>query len=290
MTEPTPVSLGAVQETLLIPLYGRATITRQHPALIDDPKAVEMVDAIDYDFARFDGTMSLVGSVFRTRTFDRWIARWLQDNPTGTIVEIGAGLNTRYERLDNGTAHWIELDLPDVTDLRRQFFSDTDRRTILAASVIDGDWLDIVEATRGPWFFAAEAVLIYLDPAQVTDVLTSLGSRFPGSPVALDTWGTWIADHQDDHDAIGTMAAEFGWFCDDPAMLALPGVDVDVIERFTLIDAPAELIALLPDAFRQMLPDVADDPLSTNYHQNLLTLNPTPKRGATPEGHADIPG
>jgi O-methyltransferase involved in polyketide biosynthesis len=56
------VSLEGAQETLLVPLYGRATLTRQGSDLIDDPKAVEMVEAIDYDFSRFDGSMSLVGT------------------------------------------------------------------------------------------------------------------------------------------------------------------------------------------------------------------------------------
>jgi O-methyltransferase involved in polyketide biosynthesis len=278
MSNPDPVLLGDVQETLLVPLYGRAVFTRQHPALIDDPRAVEMVEAIDYDFARFDGKMSLVGSVFRTRIFDRWVSRWLADNPTGTVVEIGAGLNTRHERLDNGTARWIEIDLPDVVDLRRRFFAENDRRRILAASILDPNaWVPAVEATGGPWFFAAEAVLIYLEPADVVDVLATIGTRFGGSPIGLDTWATWMADHQDDHDTIGAMDAEFRWFCDDPGTLEVLGVDVEVVERFTFVDAPTELQALLPEGLREMLPALADDPQMRSYHQNLLTLAPAPE-------------
>jgi O-methyltransferase involved in polyketide biosynthesis len=273
-----PVPLGAVQETLLIPLYGRATYTRQHPSLIDDPKAVEMVEAIDYDFTRFDDTMSLVGSVSRTRIFDRWVGRWLADNPTGTVVEIGAGLNTRYERLDNGRARWIEIDLPDAVDLRRRFFSDTDRRTIVAASVVDDEWIDVVAATGGPWFFAAEAVLIYLDPCEVRDVLAAIGTRFGGSSVATDTWGTWMADHQDEHDTIGALDARFRWFCDDPTDLDVPGVTVDVVERYPFAGAPAELVALLPDDLRALLPALADDPQMGAYQQNLFTVTPTTDR------------
>src|SRR5688500_4885880 len=120
MTDKLGVVLEGAQETLLVPLYGRATMTRQGSDLIHDPKAIEMVEAIDYDFARFDGSMSLIGSVLRTRIFDRWLTRWLDAHPTGTVVEIGAGLNTRFERVDNGTARWIELDLPEVVELRRR--------------------------------------------------------------------------------------------------------------------------------------------------------------------------
>jgi O-methyltransferase involved in polyketide biosynthesis len=272
MTGRTALDLGPAQETLLVPLYGRATMTRQDSELITDPKAVEMVEAIDYDFSRFDGSMALVGSVLRTRIFDRWVGRWLELNPTGTVVEVGAGLNTRYERLDNGCARWFELDLPDVMDLRRRFFADTERRTMLTGSLLDDDWPSAVAATGGPWFFAAEAVLIYLDDSDVEAALRGIGERFPGSPVAFDTWGTWMRDNQDSNDAISQMAASFSWFCDDPADLVARGIELELLERYTFVDAPSELLNLLPAPNREMLPTLADDPQMASYHQNLVTI------------------
>ena len=56
-------------------------------------------------------------------------------------MELGTGLNTRFERVDNGSVHWIDLDLPDTIALRRRFFSDTERRRMIAASLLDEDWL-----------------------------------------------------------------------------------------------------------------------------------------------------
>jgi O-methyltransferase involved in polyketide biosynthesis len=47
------VGLGAVQETLFIPLAARARETqRKHPVL-RDPRAVELVQSIDYDTAKY---------------------------------------------------------------------------------------------------------------------------------------------------------------------------------------------------------------------------------------------
>jgi O-methyltransferase involved in polyketide biosynthesis len=48
-------------------------------------------------------------------------------------VELGTGLNTRFERVDNGTVHWIDLDLPDTIALRRRYFADTERRQMVGA-------------------------------------------------------------------------------------------------------------------------------------------------------------
>jgi O-methyltransferase involved in polyketide biosynthesis len=74
--------------------------------------------------------------------FDVLVADFLRDHPEGTVVEIGCGLNTRFERLDNGRVHWFDLDLPDSIELRQRFFSDSDRRTTLAA------WFSIRTGSR----------------------------------------------------------------------------------------------------------------------------------------------
>jgi O-methyltransferase involved in polyketide biosynthesis len=208
--------LGAVEETLLIPLYGRAVESRKPRAILRDPKAVEIVAAIDYDFHKFDGATSLQGCVIRTAMFDEWIIDFLRANPAGTVIEIGAGLNTRFERLDNGHATWIELDLPDAMDLRRQFFVDTERRRMLAGSVIDDAWLRVARESRGPWFIAAEAVFVYLSEAEVRSVLARVADALPNALVAFDTANRWMVNNPREHDVMSKMAARMQWACDDP--------------------------------------------------------------------------
>ncbi|GGZ01265.1 hypothetical protein [Streptomyces poonensis] len=88
-------NLGTVQETLLIPLYARAMENRKEFPILRDARAEEIVAAIEYDFARFDGLPSLTGAMLRTVLFDRWVADFLAAHPDGTVVEIGTGLNTR---------------------------------------------------------------------------------------------------------------------------------------------------------------------------------------------------
>ena len=136
--------LGAVQETLFIPLAGRARASRGRRPVLRDPKAVEMMASIDYDAAKYGRGAGGTVTVLRTAIFDFWVRAFLDEHPAGTVVEIGTGLNTRFERVDNGAVHWIDLDLPDTIELRRAFFADTDRRRMVAASVLDEAWLPIV--------------------------------------------------------------------------------------------------------------------------------------------------
>jgi O-methyltransferase involved in polyketide biosynthesis len=241
------VELGPVQETLLIPLLGRAAETRRAGGLLRDPKAVEIVEQLDYDFSKWEGIRSLVGASLRTRMFDEEVRAFLAEHPGGTVVELGCGLNTRYERLDNGTARWFELDLPDSMALRRQFFEDTPRRTMLAASVLQTDWMEIVAATGGPWCFVSEAVLIYLDEPEVRQVVSRLAARFPGAWLLVDTTSAAMVDNQDKHDAMSKLpsASHFRWKCDDPRALER-WAPMGLIRSRTLLEAPAEMRRALP--------------------------------------------
>lgn len=51
MSQSEPVALKNVQQTLLLPLWGRAVETRKEHPLLVDRKADEIVAALDYDFA-----------------------------------------------------------------------------------------------------------------------------------------------------------------------------------------------------------------------------------------------
>ncbi len=70
------------------------------------------MDSVPFDTGKYGrGAGGLVG-VIRTAVFDVWVRDFLAEHPGGTVVELGTGLNTRFERVDNGTVHWIDLDLP----------------------------------------------------------------------------------------------------------------------------------------------------------------------------------
>ncbi|WP_037844166.1 class I SAM-dependent methyltransferase [Streptomyces sp. NRRL S-455] len=267
--------LGTVQETLLIPLYARAAENRKEQALLRDARAEEIVASIDYDFGRFDDLPSLTGALLRTLLFDRWVRDFLSEHPDGTVVEIGTGLNTRYERVDNGRARWFELDLPDVITLRRTFFTDTPRRTMIAASVTDESWAaEVASRADGPCLFVAEAVLPYLHEPDVRRVVDLLADRFPGSLMALDTAGPGFFDTQEQHDALSKVDARMHWYCPDPAGLADWRPGTGMLASHTLTSLPGPLLAELPLPYQQMVSAIAAQrlPQAEGYRLNLLRL------------------
>lgn len=230
----TKVDLGPVQTTLLIPLFDRAVEAKKQRPLLNDQKAVEIVDSLDYDFSKWKNLASQSSACIRARLFDEQVAAFLAHHPGGTVVEIGAGLNTRYERLDNGQAHWLEIDLPDSMALRQQFFEDTPRRKMLAASVVDEDWHQELASLPGPYCFVSEAVIIYLDNDVVETIVRGFARKYPGSWFVTDTTSAKIIDGQHRHEIMKTLPKNswFRWRCDDPSELSRWGAKLESSKSF----------------------------------------------------------
>jgi O-methyltransferase involved in polyketide biosynthesis len=246
--------LGHVQETLLIPLYGRAVETRKCRALLRDPKAVEIVESLDYDFRKFDRTRSLFGSVLRTVMFDEWVNDFVERNPRGTVIEIGAGLNTRFERVDNGRISWVDVDLPDAAELRARYFHDTPRRITVAASVLEPSWMAVAKRRPGPYLLVAEAVFMYLPEADVRRALSGIAAAFPGSQVAFDTGSQQMIDYQARRDVMSRMSARMQWACEGPAQVESWGIGLTLVASRTFFDAPVRVRAYQPLAMRWLAP------------------------------------
>jgi O-methyltransferase involved in polyketide biosynthesis len=248
-----PVQLGRVQETALVALYARALESRRKRPILEDPKALEIVDSIDWDFRRFGQRRRVAGCALRSALFDVWVRDFIRQHPEGTVVEIGAGLNTRFERLDNGRVHWYDLDLPDMVDVRRDFFSDSERRVTLPASVLDPEWIETVRRSPRPYFLVAETVLVYLEEAQVKAALGQIASGFPQVTIALDTAGRRAVESANRDHARLNLAARFTWACEDPIAIEHWNIGLHLREARTVADVPDCLRPRLSRSLRASL-------------------------------------
>jgi O-methyltransferase involved in polyketide biosynthesis len=247
------IRLGQVQETLLIPLYARALDSLKKHPILNDSKAVEMVQSIDWDFRRFNQWRRVVWCVLRTAWFDEVVKDFLSRHPEGTVVEIGAGLNTRFERLDNGALHWFDLDLPDTVELRQKFFTDSARRVTLTGSILDSGWMAAVRRSPGPYCFVAEAVFIYLTEQEVKAALAQIAANFPRASIVLDTaTHQAIAQMNRDH-ARRNLGARFAWACVDPREIERWTIGLRLVESRTLQNLPDSLRSRLSLPMRAAL-------------------------------------
>jgi O-methyltransferase involved in polyketide biosynthesis len=189
--------LNKVSRTLLIPLYVRALESRRPDALLRDPKAEELVGRIDFDFSIVSRKQNdQVAFLLRMREFDRRASAFLAEHPDGAIVDLGCGLDTRFDRIDNGRMEWFGLDLPEVIALRKELLEETPRSHFLGCSVLDFSWMDALHGREGrPVLFLAEAVLVYLEESEVRRLVQALAARFPGAELVCEAYSPVVVSH-----------------------------------------------------------------------------------------------
>jgi O-methyltransferase involved in polyketide biosynthesis len=188
MSEKVIIELGNVQKTLFLPLWGRAQETKKSNPLLVDQKALEIIEKVDFDFSTITRNMtelSQIAWIMRSICVDDVITRMLEKDPKATIVNIGCGLDTTFNRIDNGHLFWYDLDLPDVIELRKRFIEETDRRKTLSASFLEESWLKKIIVGDNVLFIAA-GVFYFFQEEEIKGFLKKLADIFSCGEVLFD--------------------------------------------------------------------------------------------------------
>ena len=189
-TEPS-ASLTGVSETALMTLNGRANQASLPDAIIEDPMAIRLRDAltttygVDYDkFGLRGQEMAL-----RSLAIDKCAIAYLRAHPKATVVALAEGFQTSFWRLDKAIPdaqfRWISVDFPPVIELRERLLPPSPRITNLGQSALDYSWMDRVDASNGV-FITAEGLLMYLQPDEAMDLIAQCAKRFPGGQMFFD--------------------------------------------------------------------------------------------------------
>ena len=210
-------SLSKIPETMLITLWAKATETGKPSPLLRDEKAVEIIGHINYDFSKFKKVvMSQIGVCIRASLIDNETSGFIAQHPDAIVIQLGAGLDARYERLGcPDITHWYELDLPESIALRRQFFTESPKHTFLELSLFDYQWIEIVKAHQKPVLIIVEGVLMYFSREEVQVFFDKLCTEFKEATVLFDMLAPMLVNKASKHDALRTMdggaPAEFKW-------------------------------------------------------------------------------
>lgn len=157
--------------------------------------------------------MSQLAWVARSVHIDRTIREFLKRDPAAIVVNLGCGLDTTFERVDNGTLSWYDLDLPDVIELRNRYIEQGPRRKFIACSILDETWMDCLHGA-GSILFIAAGVLYYFERDDVKTVLRRMANRFPGSQLCFDACsprGLKVANKRVIHDTAMDESARLKW-------------------------------------------------------------------------------
>jgi len=184
------IDLQSVQGTMLIPLWGRAVASQKNPEILYDKEAIEILERTNFDFSEIAKTFGEYGGItylVRARKVENTICDFIKKHPKATIVNIGAGLDTTFSRVDNGSINWFNLDLPDAIAFRKTLIPDSRRSTSIAKSVFDISWFDEVEFKEEDGIlFIAAGVFYYFQEAPLKRLIQEMANRFPGGDLFFD--------------------------------------------------------------------------------------------------------
>lgn len=179
--------LTGVSETALMTLNGRAHQARRADAIIDDPMAIQLADAVHCDFDKFGRRGQEMA--LRSLAFDRCAIQYLTKHPAATVVALAEGLQTSFWRLNsalpNAQFRWISIDFAPIIELRQRLLPPSPRITNLAQSALDYSWMDAVDASDGV-HITAEGLLMYLQPEDAMGLIAECAKRFPGGRMVFD--------------------------------------------------------------------------------------------------------
>lgn len=204
-----PIEKNTVQETLIIPLYGRKMCSEQFPQLFRDETAIRLIDQVDYDFSELakksKSAMQQFGflEVAMRQNDLAWEVRdYLKAHPKAAVVNLGCGLDDTGRSCDNGCCRIYNLDFPSVIEVRDQLLPAGEREQNIGCDINDSSWFDKIDAADGAVFFAA-GVFYYFLTEQVRALVQAMAVRFPGGRLVFDAAGksavkmmlkTWIKD------------------------------------------------------------------------------------------------
>ncbi len=189
-------TLSTVSETALITLKARVQEAEKDEPVIRDEVAQECLAKIrsllpaetQHRLLNRSLPSSLTRHIaLRARKYDTYAREFITENPTGLVVSLGGGFDTRYWRVSDKAWNYIEVDLPAVIEAKKKVLADRLTYKTIGCSVLEDGWLEEVRSLQDEnILFLAEGLLMYLPPAEVAGLFNKLSRTFSKSEIVFE--------------------------------------------------------------------------------------------------------
>lgn len=186
------IEKNAVQETLVIPLYGRKMCSELYPSLYRDETALRLMEKIDYDFSTLEKKSGSLMQRFgflevamRQNDLTFEVRNYLKSHPNAAVVNLGCGLDNTGRSCDNGSCKIYNLDFPNVIAVRNKLLPAVEREKNIPCNLNDTAWFNKIDVSGGAVFFAA-GVFYYFLKEQVKILVQAMAKNFPDGVLVFD--------------------------------------------------------------------------------------------------------
>lgn len=117
--------------------------------------------------------------LLRSQWFDARCRQFFRQYPQGMCIDLGAGLSTRFHRLSEADDwprfSWVDIDLPEITAIKKKAIPTIDSYQLIAADIVQEDWLAKTGwHPRTPLIVTLESVLMEMPSVHVRAALSVL--------------------------------------------------------------------------------------------------------------------
>lgn len=193
--EKVKIEKNTVQETLMVPLYGRKMCSEKFSELYKDIFVEKLSARLDYDFSELEKKKNsflyefgALEAAMRQLDIIWEIKEYLKDHPKASLVNLGCGLDETGKTCDNGLCNIVNIDFPDVISIRKQLISEHEREKNIACDLKDYSWTNEIDGSNGVIFFAA-GVFHYFKTKEVKTLVLKLSREYPGGCLVFDSVG-----------------------------------------------------------------------------------------------------
>lgn len=205
------MKLNNESKTLFIPLYGKALMSK-NKLFINDPKAEEIIDSIDYNFAKLKQSKWLsMYMAMRARIIDEICTEYIERNPDTTVIHLGCGLDSRCLRVNAGSNKWYDVDFPSVIELREKFYAEVNNYKMIGKSITDLGWLNEIETESINTLIIAEGLTMYLSDDEIQHLLKGINTRFCNVTIIFDAYSKKAVKSSKLKNPVNQMNASIKW-------------------------------------------------------------------------------
>ncbi|PSW19324.1 class I SAM-dependent methyltransferase [Photobacterium sanctipauli] len=250
-----------IPSDLLQPLWLRSRESLADDRLIYDPMAAAACRqcSLKPDCLAGNVTEQQLLHASLTLQCDRQVEDFLRRHPGGRIINIGAGLDTRFYRVDNGLCRWFDIDITENLVWRQRLFHDSERYRMITGSITDLAWLQALPGTAScPVMLLCDQALLHCDTGVVSKFLQAIGCHFNKVEVCLVLAGDLC--HSPLAQKMGVAAYSHGYA--DPQRQLLDLIPwAEAVGRYSPLDKPCSRwrswqrwIAKIPGLKYRLLP------------------------------------
>jgi O-methyltransferase involved in polyketide biosynthesis len=136
---------------------------------------------------QYDNTLAAqLGVTINSDVVDKAVKSFIQAHPKGSIINLGAGLDNRFFRLDNGHITWYDIDVPDTIELRQTFFGSSERYKLISGNIFSKSLFRHLPP-QASTLIIIEGLAMYYPEHKIKALVKHICTHFSSCEILLET-------------------------------------------------------------------------------------------------------